>query len=65
MRFIVFFTIILIPLKIGIIIVLFMYRNKREDEKYVVSLGIAKIFLTANENNPISKALPEIVLPFL
>jgi hypothetical protein len=28
-------------------------------------LGIAKIFLTANENNPISKALPEIVLPFL
>jgi heme/copper-type cytochrome/quinol oxidase subunit 2 len=48
MRFIIFFTIILIPIKIGILFILFKYRNKRNDEKYKISLGFMRIYLNAS-----------------
>lgn len=57
MRFIVFFTIALIPLKIGLFFFLFKHRNAQTSDKYVVSLGLMKIMLSANKSNPISKGL--------
>lgn len=57
MRFIVFFTIILIPLKIGLGFLLFKYRNTESKDKYLVSIGLMKIILNGNRSNPISKSL--------
>jgi hypothetical protein len=57
MRFIVFFTIVLIPLKTGLLVHLFKYRNADAQDKYTVSIGLMKIFLSANKINPISKGL--------
>jgi TRAP-type C4-dicarboxylate transport system permease small subunit len=54
MRFIVFFTIILIPIKLAIVFILNKYRNRKGDEKYMISLGVLKIFITPSESNPIS-----------
>lgn len=57
MRFIIFFTIALIPLKIGLFFFLFEHRNANTDEKYIISLGALKILLSASKTNPISKSL--------
>ena len=56
-RFIVFFTVALIPLKIALLIFLFKHRNTETQEKHTVSLGLLKIILSANKTNPISKGL--------
>lgn len=58
MRFIVFFTVVLIPLKLAILFFLFKFRNTEAQDKYTVSLGIMKLVLTGNKFNPISSALP-------
>jgi hypothetical protein len=57
MRFIVFFTAVLIPLKIAMMALLFRHRNADIDSKFVVSLGLVRILLSANQTNPISKGL--------
>lgn len=57
MRFIVFFTIILIPLKISLAFFLFKYRNTESKDKYLISVGLMKIILNGNRSNPISKSL--------
>jgi membrane protease YdiL (CAAX protease family) len=57
MRFIVFFTIMLIPLKISLFSFMFRHRNTESDSRFVVSLGLMKIFLSANKTNPISRGL--------
>jgi hypothetical protein len=62
MRFIIFFTIILIPIKLGIIFILNKYRNRKNDEKYIISLGIMKIFIKSCGNNPITQGLPNNVI---
>lgn len=56
-RFIVFFTVALIPLKIAIFFFLFKHKNAETQDKYMVSLGLMKILLSANKSNPISKGL--------
>ena len=56
-RFIVFFTVALMPVKIGIFFFLFKHRNAETQDKYMVSLGLMKILLSANKSNPISKGL--------
>lgn len=56
-RFIVFFTVALIPLKVGVFFFLFKHRNAETQDKYMVSLGLMKILLSANKSNPISKGL--------
>jgi hypothetical protein len=57
LRFIVFFTAALIPLKIAIGYFLFKYRNADPEAKYALSLGLMKIKLSANKANPISKGI--------
>ena len=57
MRFIVFFTVALIPLKIALFFFLFKHRNAENQDKFIVSLGLMKIMLSANKSNPISKGL--------
>jgi hypothetical protein len=57
MRFIVFFTIVLIPLKISLFSFMFKHRNTENDSRFVISFGLIKIFLSANKTNPISRGL--------
>ena len=57
LRFIVFFTAALIPLKCGIGYFLYKHRNAGAEDKYALTLGMMKIKLSANKSNPISKAL--------
>lgn len=53
-----FFTIVLIPIKLALAFFLFKYRNTEKDEKYTVALGFTSIVLSANKtNNPISNKL--------
>jgi hypothetical protein len=63
MRFIVFFTVALIPLKIAMAYFLFKHRNPQTQDKYAISVGLMKIILSANKTNPISKGLANT--PFL
>ncbi len=59
LRFIVFFTIAIIFLKIPLGYFLFKYRNANADKMYNVNLlgGVIKIALTANKSNPITRGL--------
>ena len=57
LRFIVFFTAALIPLKCGIGYFLYKHRNAGVEDKYALTLGMMQIKLSANKGNPISKGL--------
>lgn len=57
LRFIVFFTAVLMIVKCGLWFYLFKHRNTDTEDKYMVSLGLMKILLNANRSNPISKGL--------
>lgn len=59
LRFIVFFTICLIFLKVPLGYFLFKYRNASPDAKYPVSImgGVLKIVLSANKSNPITRGI--------
>lgn len=57
MRFIIFFTVVLIPLKIAVTFLLSRHRNSDAQDKFIVSVGLMKILLSANKSNPISKGL--------
>lgn len=57
MRFIVFFTILLVPIKTALSFFLFRLRKAKSDEKYQVSLGVVKINLGNSKPDPISQSL--------
>ena len=58
LRFIVFFTICLIMLKVPLGYFLFKYRNASPDQKYPINvLGVLKIVLSANKSNPITRGI--------
>lgn len=57
MRFIVFFTIILIPIKIGLSFFLFRLRKVSGLAKTQISLGIIKMNIGNSQPDPISKSL--------
>ena len=57
LRFIVFFTAALIPLKLGIGYFLYKHRNAGVEDKYALTLGTMQIKLSANKSNPISKGI--------
>ena len=57
LRFVVFFTAFLIPVKVIMEIILWRHRSAEIEEKYALTLGIMKITLSANKSNPISKGL--------
>jgi hypothetical protein len=57
MRFIVFFTICIICLKIPLGFFLFKYRNASPDNKYTLSMGLFKVVLNANKSNPITRGI--------
>jgi len=59
LRFIVFFTICIILLKVPLGYFLFKYRNASPDTKYPVSVlgGVLKIVLSANRSNPITRGI--------
>jgi hypothetical protein len=59
MRFIIFFTGILIPLKGAMFAFLFGHRSPDSDSKFMVLVGLKKILLCANKTNPISRSLAE------
>ena len=57
LRFIVFFTAVLIPLKCGIAFFLFKHRDAGVDVKYDLSFGGMDFPLNANKSNPISQGI--------
>lgn len=64
MRFIVIFTVVIIILKVKKLLFqvplgywLFKYRDTNPDNKYVVSMGLLKIVLSANKTNPITRGI--------
>jgi hypothetical protein len=57
LRFIVFFTVVIIGLKAPLGFFLFKYRNASPDNKYTLSMGLFKIVLSANKTNPITRGI--------
>ena len=59
LRFIVFFTICIIFLKLPLGYFLLKYRNASPDNKYSLNLlgGALKIVLSANKSNPITRGI--------
>ena len=57
LRFVVFFTAFLIPVKGVMEFILWKHRNAGIEEKHALTLGILKITLSGNKANPISNGL--------
>lgn len=66
LRFIVFFTICIVLLKVPLGYFLFKYRNASPDTKYPVSVlgGVLKIVLSANKSNPITRGINNSIEPW-
>ena len=60
LRFIVFFTVVVIILKVPIGYCLYRIKNYNDSE-YKVSMGMFKIILNANKSNPITRNLTNII----
>ena len=57
LRFVVFFTAFLIPVKIIMEIILWRHRNAGIEDKFSLALGLMKITLSGSKLNPVSKGL--------
>lgn len=57
LRFVVFFTAFLIPVKIVMEVILWKHRNAGIEERHAFNMGIMKITLSGNKANPISNGL--------